>query len=112
MPQGSGDPACEQFSEADSEKILHVALPIGKDNVLMASDCPESMKDTVIPGNNVSISLATESEEETERIFNSLSDGGEIKMALQKTFWNAYFGMLTDKFGIQWMVNYDYGRPT
>lgn len=112
MPQGSEDPGCEPISEADSEKILHVALPIGKDNVLMASDCPESLKDTVTPGNNISISLATESEEETERLFNALSEGGEIKMPLQKTFWNAYFGMLTDKFGIQWMVNYDYGRQT
>ena len=107
MLQGSGDPECAQISEADSEKILHVALPIGKDNVLMASDCPESMKDTVTPGNNISISLATESEEETERLFNALSKDGEIKIPLQKTFWNAYFGMLTDKFGIQWMVNYD-----
>jgi PhnB protein len=112
MPQESGDQGCEPIPETDSEKVLHVALPIGKNNVLMASDCPESMKDTVTPGNNVSISLATESEEETERIFNALSNGGEIKMPLQKTFWNAYFGMLADKFGIQWMVNYDYSQQT
>jgi PhnB protein len=110
MPQGSGDPGCEQISEADREKVLHAALPIGKGNVLMASDYPGSMSDTLIPGNNVSISLNTESEKETERIFKALSAGGDIKMPLQKTFWNAYFGMVTDKFGIQWMINYDYGQ--
>ena len=89
---------------------MHVSLPIGKGNVLMASDCPEAEQDTVSTGSNISISLNTESEEETERLFNALAEGGEIKMALAKTFWNAYFGMLTDKFGVSWMVNYDYGE--
>jgi PhnB protein len=108
MPQG--EDGCQETSKADQEKILHVALPIGKENVLMASDCMESMKGTMIVGNNITISINTNSEAETERLFNLLSTDGKIIMPLQKMFWNAYFGMFTDKFGIQWMVNYDYNQ--
>jgi PhnB protein len=69
------------------------------------------MGQTLKPGDNFSISLDTESEEEATRLFNGLSEGGQVTMPLEKTFWNAYFGMFTDKFGIQWMVNYDYVKP-
>lgn len=111
MPKSSEKETCGgQISEIDSEKVLHVALPVGKGNVLMGSDCPESFRDTFIVGNNYSISLNTDSEEETERLFNALSKGGQVKMPLEKTFWNAYFGMFTDKFGVNWMVNYDYSQ--
>lgn len=96
-----------QFPAHEQEKIMHVALPIGRGNVLMGSDSPESMG-TVKAGNNLSLSINTQSEQETERVFNALSVGGTIEMPLAKTFWNAYFGMFTDKFGIRWMVNYSY----
>jgi PhnB protein len=57
-------------------------------------------------GNNINLSLETKSKEETDKIFKGLSAGGKITQPLQDMFWGAYFGMLTDKFGISWMVNY------
>ncbi len=86
--------------------VLHVELPLLGNHVLMATDSPQEMGLTVIPGNNMHINLEPESREEAERIFNALSAGGEIEMPLQDTFWGAYYGSFTDKFGINWMVNY------
>ena len=92
---------------SNPDKIMHVALPIGKETVLMGSDVPESIP-PVTMGTNFCISINAESEEDAQRLFNGLSAGGQVTMPLDKTFWGAYFGMFTDKFGIQWMVNYDY----
>jgi PhnB protein len=103
-------PDAGKMSDNDREKIMHVALPIGKGNVLMATDILESMGQKLIEGNNFSISLQAESKEEAERLYNALSRGGKIEMALGDAFWGAYFGMFTDRFGIQWMVNYEYPR--
>ena len=90
------------------DKILHVALPIKGKSVLMGSDnMPGSPRP--IRSRSVSISIQTDSEEETDELFSRLSKGGKIEMPLQKTFWNAYFGTCTDKFGIHWLLNYDYG---
>lgn len=89
-------------------RVMHVSLPIGKNNVLMGSDTMPSMGHTLNPGNNFHISIAAESEKEAEKLFNSLAVGGQVVMPLEKTFWNSYFGMLIDKFGVQWMVSYDY----
>jgi len=101
MPEGTpGQPA-------QGDKIMHVALPISGDNILMGSDTPDSFP-PVNTGTNFSISINADSEKEAEKIFSGLSAGGKVKMPLAKTFWGAYFGMLDDKFGIQWMVNYDY----
>lgn len=96
-----------KLSPEDQEKIMHVALPIGKGNTLMGTDTLESMGHSLTVGNNISISISTESEEETTKIFNEISAGGAVQMPLEKMFWGAYFGMCTDKFGIQWMINYD-----
>jgi Uncharacterized protein conserved in bacteria len=100
--EGQKVPAHEQ------NRIMHVALPIGKNTMLMASDTLESMGHTHSVGNNLSISVSAESEQEANKIFNGLSVGGKAIMPLEKTFWGSYFGMLTDKFGVQWMVSYDY----
>ena len=100
-------PEMGELSTEDGEKIMHIALPIGNGNVLMATDALESMGQKMTTGNNFSISISTESREETEKIFNGLSAGGKITMPLAETFWSAYFGMCKDKFGVQWMVNYD-----
>jgi uncharacterized glyoxalase superfamily protein PhnB len=94
------------LSEADKKLVLHVELPITGGHVLMATDAPESMGFKVNPGNNMHISLEPESREETERIFKGLSAGGNISMPLQEMFWGAYFGSVTDKYGINWMVNF------
>jgi len=91
---------------SEGDKLIHVALPIGRGTVLMGSDRPSSMG-PVTPGDNVHIALQTESDEETERLFNGLAADGQITVPLQQTFWGARFGMLVDKFGVPWMVNYE-----
>jgi len=101
-------PEAGRVPAADKEKIMHVALPIGKGNVLMATDALESMGHKLHTGNNFSISISTESREEADTLYRKLSSGGKIEMPLGDTFWGAYFGMFADKFGIQWMVSYDY----
>ena len=102
-------PGCDQMpvAEADKDKIMHIALPVGGDNVLMANDVLESMGQPLIEGNNFSISLSVDSRGEADRVFSGLADGGKVEMPLNDAFWGAYFGMLQDKFGIRWMVSYD-----
>lgn len=91
------------------EKIMHVSLNIGQESGIMGGDRPESMG-KVISGDNLQIAIIAHSEEEATKLFNGLSSGGTVTMPLAKAFWGAYFGMFTDKFGIQWMVNYDYSK--
>jgi PhnB protein len=98
---------CGEVLESEKEKILHVALPVGKDNVLMGTDSLKSMGHQLSTGNNFSISVHTESKEETEKIFKGLSEGGQVTMPLADAFWGAYFGMCKDRFGVQWMVSND-----
>jgi PhnB protein len=99
-------PENDRVPAAEKEKIMHVGLPIGNGNVLMATDALDSMGHHVTMGNNINLSLETKSKEETDKIFKGLSAGGKITQPLQDMFWGAYFGMLTDKYGISWMVNY------
>ncbi|MCP1381342.1 VOC family protein [Runella salmonicolor] len=101
-------PEADKLSAADQDKIMHVALPIGSNTILMGTDALESMGHTLTLGNNLSLAIGAESKEEAEKIFNGLAEGGEVEMPLQDTFWGAYFGMTADKFGIKWMVNFDY----
>lgn len=92
--------------ESDKNLVMHVALNINGGHTIMGTDAPESMGFNVNFGNNVYISLETDSKEETIRLFKALSDGGKVTMELQDTFWGAYYGSCTDKFGVQWMFNY------
>ena len=94
-------------SEADADKIMHIALPIGADVILMATDALESMGQHLVEGNNFYITIDTESKEEADSLFAKLSEGGKSELAMEKTFWNAYFGMFRDKFGINWMIIFD-----
>ncbi|HOJ90438.1 MAG TPA: VOC family protein [Saprospiraceae bacterium] len=96
-----------KMSEADGEKIMHVTLPISKETCLFGSDTGGEWASSYIVGNNYSISINAETQEEADRLFNGLSSGGQITMPMSKTFWGAYFGMFVDKFGINWMVNFD-----
>lgn len=100
-------PEGAKLSPKEQEKIMHISLPV-KGNVLMATDAMESMGHKIIKGNDFHLSLSADSKEEADKLFNGLSAGGEIEMPLQDSFWGAYFGMFKDKFGIQWMINYDY----
>ena len=97
-----------QTSETDGEKIMHISLPISRETALMGSDIGGEWAQHTIVGNNIQLSINAESEGEARRIFEGLSAGGRVNMPLQKTFWGARFGMFTDKFGINWMVNYDF----
>src|SRR5689334_7063949 len=99
-PEGS------RASADDANKIMHISLPIGKNNVLMATDAAESMGHSVTQGNNFHLTLEADSEAEANKLFSGLSAGGKVTMPMANTFWGAYFGMATDKFGVQWMINY------
>jgi PhnB protein len=90
----------------EDNKIMHISLPIAGGNVLMGSDVPESMG-KVIDGTNVQISISPSSKEEADKLFNGLSAGGKVIMPMADAFWGAYFGMFTDKYGINWMINFD-----
>jgi len=93
------------FPLQDDQKIMHVTLPIGKETILMGCDSPQADGQGIIFGNNISLSVNIDNKEEADRIFSELSVGGQIKMAMNQTFWGAYFGVLTDRFGINWLIN-------
>lgn len=101
MPSSEETP----LSDEDKNRVMHVSYNIGN-STIMGSDSNAQSGDVVF-GNNFSISINAGSREETEKLFNGLSSKGIIKMPLQDTFWGAYFGMFTDKFGINWMINFD-----
>ncbi|KUJ55740.1 VOC family protein [Chryseobacterium aquaticum] len=103
MPPQDG----KEMSQEDKGKIMHVTLPISKETMLMGSDTGGEWAASLKVGNNFSVSINADSKEEADRLFNGLSKDGAITMPLADTFWGAYFGMFTDKFGINWMVNYD-----
>lgn len=103
MPPAEG----QEIKEEDRDKIMHVTLPVSQETILMGSDSGSGDAAQLVMGNNFSISINAESREEADRLFNGLSSGGKITMPLSDTFWGAYFGMFTDRFGINWMVNYD-----
>ena len=94
------------LSDEDKKLIMHVSLPIMGDFVLMGCDMPKSMGLKVNMGNNVNLNLEPDSREEADRLFTALSEGGKVSMPMADMFWGAYFGSFTDKYGINWMVNY------
>jgi PhnB protein len=99
-------PDTKDVPEADRNKIMHVGLPIGN-SILMGSDTGGEWSSHYQQGNNFSISITAESKEEADQIFNALSESGQVTMPLNTTFWGDYFGMLTDKFGINWMMSFN-----
>jgi PhnB protein len=101
-------PQDENFTVPDEEqnRLMHISLPLQGGQHLMASDTSPSMGHKLIVGNNNYISLHPDSVEEAERLFDGLSEGGNIEMPLEKQFWGDHFGSFKDKFGVGWMVNY------
>ena len=93
--------------EEEQDKIMHMALPLGGDYMLMGTDTLKSKGDQVTMGTNFHIVIGPDSKEDADRLFSALGEGGKITMPLQDTFWGAYYGMLTDRFEIQWMINYE-----
>lgn len=102
-------PPQQALPEKEADKIMHISLPIGN-VMLLGSDIPEAFPKAV-SGTSVYISIHTESEEESTRVFNALSVDGTIAMPLDKTFWGSFFGMVIDKYRTQWMISYEYNRP-
>lgn len=94
------------LSEQEADKIMHIALPIGK-NTLMANDVPEFMGKINENENRSKISINAESKEEADKLFNGLSAGGQIEMPIGDSPWGTYFGMFRDKYGIEWMVDFN-----
>jgi len=103
-------PGTEHLSAADANKIMHIALPIGENLVLHATDSLESMGHTVTIGSNFNLMIEAGSKEEAEKYFHQLSAGGKVNTPLRDEFWGAYYGAVTDRFGIQWMINFDYNQ--
>jgi len=106
MQKMSDTPMGGQLSDDEKRRVMHVALPIGKGSILMGSDIMPSMGHKLSVGNNVHITIIAESKEEADRLFKGLSAGGTVTMPLDMAFWGAYFGMLVDKYGVQWMINF------
>ena len=102
VPAVEGQPA---LSDEDKNLVMHVALKLLGDFVLMGTDVPESRGFTVTFGNNSYINLQPDTRAEAEMLFAKLSEGGHVGMPLQEMFWGDYYGSLADKFGVQWMVN-------
>ncbi len=91
----------------EANKMMHIALPIGKSNVLMGSDVPEILGQVNESENRSKISISVESKEEANQLFNGLSIGGKVEMPIADSPWGSYFGMFRDKYGIEWMVDFD-----
>jgi PhnB protein len=103
------DLASPEFPVAEKEenKIMHIALPIGKSNMLMANDVPEIMGRTNENENRSKIVINTANKEEADKLFNGLSAGGQIEGPIGDAPWDTYFGCFRDKYGIEWMVVFD-----
>lgn len=93
------------LAEKDKNLVMHVALPIWGDFVLMGTDVLESMHPNFVQGTNVSINLEPDTRAETKRLFAALSEEGKVEVPLQEMFWGDYFGACEDKFGLHWMFN-------
>ena len=102
-------PNREQLSKKALNAVMHVALPIGN-NILMGTDTLDEFGQSLTIGNNSHISINTDTKEEAQNIFKKLSQGGNITMPQEDMFWGDFYGSITDKFGIQWMITYTYPK--
>jgi len=103
-------PAQEGAAPMDDDmanRIMHVSLPVGKETTLMGSDTGGEWATHFKQGNNFSISINADNKEEADKLFAGLSADGQVTMPLADVFWGDYFGMFTDKFGINWMISFN-----
>lgn len=101
-----GPPEMATVAKGEENRIMHVTLRVG-DALLQGSDTAQGHADSYVRGNNFSISFTPSSRAEADAVFEKLKDGGKETMPMQETFWGSYFGMCTDRFGVQWMINMD-----
>ncbi|MBK7425652.1 MAG: VOC family protein [Saprospiraceae bacterium] len=106
MPDVEGKPG----SSSDKQRIMHISLPISAETMLLGSDTTQEYEAHFSQGNNFSISITTDSREKADHFFKALSEGGQATMPMNDTFWGDYFGMLTDRFGINWMIGFNQGQ--
>ena len=99
-------PGCDGMPAEDKNKIMHMSLPIGR-NILMGTDVGDSAPFLLREGNNISLTLSPGSRQEADQLFDSLSEGGDVLVPIADSSWGSYFGMVTDRFGIPWMIDYD-----
>ena len=103
------------MTEEDLGRIAHIALPLGPTNTLMGSDVPRSQGQQVTQGNNFYLTLEVESGQEAVRLFDALSEGGQVEMPLGQTEWAEKYGICSDRYGVRWMVDYtgsvQFARP-
>ena len=95
------------IAEEELDKIMQIVLPIGNNHVLMGSDVPNFMGVANEEENRSKIHVSAESKEEADKIFSGLSCEGKIEMPIGESPWGSYFGMFRDKYGIEWMVEYN-----
>jgi len=95
----------EEVPEAEGNKIMHIALNIGS-TMLMGTDVPSNMEQAKM-GTNLSLCISTDTKADADRIFTGLSEGGKVQMPMQDMFWGDYYGMLTDKYEVQWMISFN-----
>ena len=100
-------PSEQPIPESEQNKIMHISMPINEYVCLMGSDTSEHCGQKTTFGDNVSISISCDTEEEAKRIFTELSAGGKVIMPLEMQFWGALYALFTDKFGVAWMVSCD-----
>ena len=103
---GSMPPGAFELSPEQQNRVMHVGLELPDGQMLMASDVLEGMGPPRIEGNNISLSLHPSSKAQADQFFSALAEGGTITMPIADQFWGDYFGSLTDRYGVNWMVNY------
>lgn len=107
MTQGES-PMADKIPPAMKDKIMHASLQIPGGGLIQGADHPEGK---AVKPSGFSVCVSTKDKAEAERIFNGLSNGGEVQMAFQQTFWSSGFGMCIDKFSVPWMVNVESQMP-
>lgn len=96
-----------QVPEKEANKIMTIALPLGKHNMLLGNDVPEFMGQVSETENRSKIVVSAESREEADKIFNGLSAGGDVEGPIGDSPWGTYAGMFRDKYGIEWILEFD-----
>lgn len=102
MPPQDGMPIPDDLKD----KIMHTTLKINESTLLMGSDTGGEWGADIVVGNNITLSITADSKDQADDFFAGLSEGGQVKMPMDKTFWGSYFGMCIDKFGINWMISF------
>ncbi len=96
----------EEIPESEKEKIMHISMQLTEHVWLMGADASEAFGQITRFGDCVTLTICTSSEEETHKLYEALSEGGEITMPLEKTFWADLYAVFTDRFGISWALNF------